>query len=157
MKTVKERRQAEILRIIQAHDIETQDQLLEELRTRGVQSTQATISRDIKELHLVKELTGQSTGTYRYAVSARKTSLNIAGRLQNIFKESVVSFDAAQNIVVIKTMPGLASAACSALDGMKITDMVGSLAGDDTGILIMRTSQAAEDLCSEIHNMLDQQ
>ena len=76
---MKARRQAEILSIIQEYDIETQDQLLEKLRDRGMKSTQATISRDIKELHLVKELTGHST--YKYAVSERKTSLNVAGRL----------------------------------------------------------------------------
>ena len=150
---MKARRQAEILNIIQEHDIETQEQLLEALAESGFQSTQATISRDIKELHLVKELTGQSS--YRYAVSQRKTSLNAAGRLNNIFRESVTSFDCAQNIVVLKTMPGLASAACSALDGMHLPNMVGSLAGDDTSILIMRTTQDAEDLCEEIKKMLD--
>ena len=89
-------------------DVETQDQLLAELKLRGVTSTQATISRDIKELHLVKELT--SYGTYKYVVSGRRASLNFAGRLRTIFKEGVTSFDRAQNIVVIKTMPGLASA-----------------------------------------------
>ncbi len=150
---MKSRRQAEILKIIQENDIETQDQLLEELRSRGTKSTQATISRDIKELHLVKELTGQST--YRYAVSERKTSLNMANRLHNIFKESVTSFEAAQNIVVIKTMPGLANAAGAALDGMQIPDVAGSLAGDDTVLLIMRTNQAAETFCQEIQKMLD--
>lgn len=146
-------RQTEILHIIQENDIETQDQLLEELEARGLKSTQATISRDIKELHLVKELTAH--GAYRYAVSERKTSLNIANRLHTIFKESVTTFEAAQNIVVIKTMPGLASAACSALDGMKLPDMVGSLAGDDTALLIMRSSETAENLCEEIKRMLD--
>lgn len=149
---MKSKRQQEILRIIGEKDIETQDQLLSELRVRGVQSTQATISRDIKELHLVKELTGY--GVYKYAVSERKTSLNFAGRLRTIFKEGVTSFDLAQNIVVIKTMPGLASAACAALDGMDIPDMVGSLAGDDTAVLIMRTNEAAVAFCDEIHKML---
>lgn len=150
---MKTRRQAEILHIISDKDIETQDQLLEELEDRGLRSTQATISRDIKELHLIKELTAK--GAYRYAVSERKTSLNIASRLHTIFKESVTNFEAAQNIVVIKTMPGLASAACSALDGMKLTEMVGSLAGDDTALLIMRTTEAAVMLCDEIQRMLD--
>ena len=150
---MKARRQAEILSIIQENDIETQDQLLDQLRTRGMKSTQATISRDIKELHLVKELSGQSA--YRYAVSERKTSLNTATRLHNIFKESVVSFEAAQNIVVIKTMSGLANGACAAIDGMNISDLVGSLAGDDTALLIMRDSHAAESLCLEIQRMLE--
>ena len=149
---MKAKRQQEILRIIGELDIDTQDQLLTELKARGLQSTQATISRDIKELHLVKELTGY--GTYRYAVSERRASINIAGRLRTIFKEGVTSFDVAQNIVVLKTMPGLASAACAAIDGMDIENLVGSLAGDDTAILIMRTNEDAAQFCSEIHTML---
>ena len=149
---MKAKRQQEILRIIEEQDIDTQDQLLTELKARVVQSTQATISRDIKELHLIKELT--SYGAYRYAVSERKASLNFAGRLRTIFKEGVTSFDVAQNIVVLKTMPGLASAACAAIDGMDIANLVGSLAGDDTAILIMRTNEDAAEFCNEIHSML---
>ena len=149
---MKSKRQAEILRIIEEVDVETQDQLLSELKARGVTSTQATISRDIKELHLVKELT--SYGTYRYAVSGHKNAVNFAGRLRTIFKEGVTSFDRAQNIVVLKTMPGLASAACAAIDGMEIAGLVGSLAGDDTAILIMRDNEKAESFCDEIHKML---
>lgn len=149
---MKSKRQQEILRIIEDRDVETQDQLLSELKSRGMQATQATISRDIKELHLVKELTGY--GTYKYAVSERKASLNHAGRLRTIFKEGVTSFDLAQNIVVLRTMPGLASAACAAIDGMEIANLVGSLAGDDTAILIMRTNEAAQEFCNEIHKML---
>ena len=149
---MKRARQAEILNVIHMMDVETQEQLLSLLQERGFSGTQATISRDIKELHLVKELTGY--GTYKYAVSERKTSLNFAGRLRTIFKEGVISFDLAQNIVVLKTMPGLASAACSALDGMDIPGMVGSLAGDDTGILIMRDNAAAQKFSSEVHKLL---
>ena len=147
---MKGKRQQEILRIIEEQDIDTQDQLLAELRARGLQSTQATISRDIKELHLIKELTGY--GTYRYAVSERKASLNVASRLRTIFKEGVISFDLAQNIIVLKTMPGVASAA--AIDGMEITGLVGSLAGDDTAMLVMRTNEDAQEFCNEIHTML---
>ena len=146
-------RQAEILKIIAQTDVETQEQLLDELRRRGFSATQATISRDIKQLHLVKELAG--TGRYRYNQSERKHSMDFAGRRRTIFKESVTSFDVAQNIVVINTMPGLASAACSALDSMDIDQMVGTLAGDDTAILIMRTNDAAAEFCSEIHTMLN--
>ena len=79
----------------------------------------------------------------------------IAGRLQNIFKEGVTSCDVAQNIVVVKTMPGLAPAAGAALDGMELDGLVGSLAGDDTVILIMRTNQVAEGLAREIESMLE--
>ena len=142
-------RQSEILNIVQTKDVETQEQLLEELRARGFTTTQATISRDIKELRLVKELTG--SGGYRYALSERKATSD--ARLRNIFKEGVVSVDVAQNIVVVRTMPGLASAACSALDAMEIDGMVGSLAGDDTGILIMRDNTFAQQFSSEVHKL----
>ena len=81
---MKNRRQEEILRIVTEMDVETQDQLLEQLKARGITSTQATISRDIKELHLIKELT--KYGAYKYVVSERKTSLNFAGRLLTIFR-----------------------------------------------------------------------
>ena len=89
------------------------EQLLERLQERGIRSTQATISRDIKELHLIKEPVGH--GVYKYAVSGNRTRLNFAEKLRTIFRESITSIDSAQNIVVIKTMPGLASAACAAL------------------------------------------
>ena len=132
--------------------METQEQLLAELKERGFSATQATISRDIKELRLVKELTGQ--GTYRYTQSDRRASAGTDIRLRNIFKEGVVSVDVAQNIVVVRTMPGLASAACSALDSMDIPGMVGSLAGDDTGILIMRDNASAQQFSGEVHKLL---
>lgn len=149
---MKNARQTEILNIIQTTQVETQEQLLDELRARGFNATQATISRDIKELRLVKELTGQ--GGYRYVLTERKSQGGLDTRLRNIFKEGVTSVDVAQNIVVVKTMPGLASAACSALDGMEIPGMVGSLAGDDTGILIMRDNAAAQQFSSEVHKLL---
>lgn len=145
-------RQSEILDIVRSKDIDTQEQLLEELKARGFTTTQATISRDIKELRLVKELTG--SGGYRYALSERKTASTSDTRLRNIFKEGVVSVDVAQNIVVVRTMPGLASAACSALDNMEIEGVVGTLAGDDTGILIMRDNSLAQQFSSEVHKLL---
>ena len=151
---MKSKRQAEILRLVGSMEIETQEQMLENLKACGIRATQATISRDIKELHLVKQPTG--SGAYKYVVSTAKPAHhNFAGRLRNIFKEGVTSFDMAQNIVVVKTMPGLAPAAGAALDGMEIDGLVGSLAGDDTVILIMRNNQMAADLCGEMESMLD--
>ena len=105
---MKRARQAEILNVIRMMDVETQEQLLAELKLRGFTTTQATISRDIKELHLVKEQTRD--GTYRYAASLHRTAVNLTERLRTIFREAVTSFDLAQNLVVIKTMPGLAPA-----------------------------------------------
>ena len=149
---MKNARQAEILNIIQSSDVETQEQLLLHLKERGFNTTQATISRDIKELRLVKELTGN--GGYRYAASGRRNNTGVEARLRNIFKEGFTSVDVAQNIIVLKTMPGLASAVCSALDGMEIAGMVGTIAGDDTGLIIMRDNASAQNFSSEIHNLL---
>lgn len=150
---MKSRRQEEILGIIAAQEIETQEQLLDHLRERGIVTTQATVSRDIKQLHLVKELT--AGGIYKYAVSQRKAALGAAGRLRTIFRESVTSFDIAQNLVILKTMSGLANAAAAAIDSMEIPDLVGSLAGDDTVLLIMRNNETAQDFCQEIREMLE--
>ena len=149
---MKNQRQEQLLQIIAEETVETQEQLLERLQERGIRSTQATISRDIKELHLIKEPVGQ--GRYRYAVSAHRTKLNFADRLRTIFREGVLSVDYAQNLVVIKTMPGLASAACAALDDMGVAYMVGSLAGDDTAFLVMRDTESAASFCEEIKEML---
>ena len=133
---MKNDRQSMILEIISQENIETQEQLLTRLQERGINSTQATISRDIKQMHLIKEPAGH--GVYKYAVSGNRTRLNFAEKLQTIFRESITSIAYAQNIVVLKTMPGLASAAAAALDSMDIAYMVGSLAGDDTAFLLMR-------------------
>ena len=149
---MKSQRQAKIMEIISTQNVETQEQLLDALREAGFHSTQATISRDIKELHLIKEPAGQ--GRYRYAVSSHRTKLNFADRLRTIFRESLMSVDCAMNIVVIKTMPGLAHGAASALDSMTITDMVGSLAGDDTVMIVMRDTESAAALVVEIREML---
>ena len=149
---MKNNRQAMILEIIAQASVETQEQLLAKLQERGINSTQATISRDIKQMHLIKQPAGQ--GVYKYAVSDNRNRLNFAEKLRTIFRESITSIDYAQNIVVIKTMPGLASAACSALDNMDLTYMVGSLAGDDTAFLLMKDTEAAETFCEEIKEML---
>ena len=149
---MKNDRQAMILEIIAQENIETQEQLLTRLQARGFRCTQATISRDIKQLHLIKEPVGQ--GVYKYAVSGNRTTLNVAAKLRTIFRECIVSIDYAQNIVVVKTMPGLANGACSALDNMDMSDIVGSLAGDDTAFLVMRNTEAAELLCQEMKDML---
>ena len=149
---MKNERQNKILEIIQKEDIDTQEMLLERLERMGITCTQATISRDIKQLHLIKEPVGR--GKYRYAISIHRNSLNVADKLRTIFRESITSIDYAENIVVIKTMAGLASAAAAAIDGMHITYMVGSLAGDDTALLVMRDKESAAVFAEEITDML---
>lgn len=149
---MKSARQQAILSIIANREIETQEQLLDELKARGIDATQATISRDIKQLRLVKELSAH--GIYKYTVARQQASSDVEARLRTVFRESVTSFDTAQNIVVLKTLPGLANAAAAALDNMNLPDMVGTLAGDDTVILIMRTNSAAQYFCDEAHTLL---
>ncbi len=150
---MKSQRQTKILEIIASKDIETQEQLLNELREAGFRSTQATISRDIKELRILKDLTAM--GTYRYTIGSKEATGAFSTRLNTIFKESVISYDYAQNIVVIKTLPTLAPAAGRAIDAMNMSVVVGTLAGDDTLLIIMRDVQAAIGFCIEIKKLLD--
>ena len=149
---MKSARQEKILEIIALKDVETQGQLIDELQARGVKSTQATLSRDIKELRLVKELT--SAGQYRYVAASRDELTDYDIRLKKIFRESVTSYAVAQNLLVIKTMPGLASAACAALDVMDIEGLVGTLAGDDTAFIAMIDNEAAMNFELEIEKLL---
>lgn len=144
-------RQSVIMEIINERDIETQNQLMAALAERGVKSTQATLSRDIRDMRLVKELGPK--GTYRYVAAVKQDTPDLDQRLKKIFKESVVSYDLAQNILVIKTLPGLANGACSALDGMEIDGLVGTLAGDDTAFLAMKDNTSAINLYKEIDQL----
>lgn len=149
---MKSQRQAKIMEIISTTNIETQDQLLAALLDAGFTSTQATISRDIKELRIVKELT--SFGTYRYTTAAREMPHSFSNRLNTIFRECVTSFDYAQNIIVIHTLPGLANAAASALDAMNMSVVLGTIAGDDTVFIVMRDNNSAAAFCGEIKGLL---
>lgn len=150
---MKTQRQAKIMEIITTRNVETQEQLLDALEEAGYRSTQATISRDIKELRIVKELT--SFGTYRYTVSSNEMGGSFSNRLNTIFRECITGFDYAQNMVVIRTMPGLASAAASAIDTMNMSVVLGTLAGDDTVFVVMRDSNAAAAFCGEIKSLLN--
>lgn len=150
---MKSQRQAKIMEIISTQNVETQEQLLEALREAGFYSTQATISRDIKELRIVKELT--SLGTYRYTTTQGEVTGTFSSRMNTIFRECVTGFDYAQNMVVIHTLPGLASAAGSAIDAMSMSIILGTIAGDDTVFVVMRDSNAAAAFCGEIKNLLN--
>ena len=141
------------MEIVTSRDVETQEQLLEALHEAGFYSTQATVSRDIKELRIVKELT--KFGTYRYTTPARDMGTSFSSRLNNIFRECITSYDYAQNIVVVHTIPGLGAAAAAAVDSMKMSIVLGSIAGDDTVMIVMRDTNAAAAFCSEIKKLLN--
>lgn len=149
---MKSLRQEKIVEIITKRNIETQNQLMTALLAEGIKSTQATLSRDIRDLHLVKELSGD--GVYRYVLGSKEGVADFDQRLKKIFKESILDYALAQNIIVIKTLPGLANAACSALDNMEIYNLVGSIAGDDTAFLAMKDNASAEHFLKEIHSLL---
>ena len=149
---MKSQRQAKIMEIISTINVETQEQLLAQLQEAGFTSTQATISRDIKELRIVKELT--SFGTYRYTTAARELPATFSARLNTIFRECVTGFDYAVNIIVIHTLPGLANAAASALDAMNLSVILGTIAGDDTVLVVMRDQNAAAAFCGEIKSLM---
>ena len=150
---MKSQRQAKILEIISTRNMETQEQLLAALQKEGFRGTQATISRDIKELRIVKELT--NLGTYRYTTPSNEMTGTFSNRMNTIFRECVVGYDYAQNIIVIRTLPGLASAAGSAIDAMNLSLVVGTLAGDDTVMVVMRDNNAAAAFCGEIKNLVN--
>lgn len=150
MKT-KQSRQGLILDIISENTVETQEQLIERLAQAGYPVTQATISRDIRELRLTKVACG--FGVYKYVVSAPESHSHSAKYL-NILKETVTAIDHAGNIVVVKTYSGMAQAAAAALDSMGWTEIIGSIAGDDTVMLVLRSVEASRAFSSELSGLL---
>ena len=150
MKT-KQNRQELILDISEKNTVETQEQLIEKLGEEGYAVTQATISRDIRELRLTKISCG--FGVYKYVVSNQESHSHSAKYL-NILKETVTSIDHAGNIVVVKTYAGMAQAAAAALDSMGWTEIIGSIAGDDTIMLVVRSADAARAFSIELSGLL---
>ncbi len=137
---MKNSRHTRILEIIAENVIETQDDLLEKLHESGYPVTQATVSRDIKQLGLVK--TATKNGGYRYAVAKNEGTGN-ESKLKNIMRETILSAENAENIVVIKTYSGMANAAAAAVDALSGDSVVGSIAGDDTIFIVVRSDEDA--------------
>lgn len=144
-------RHAKILQIIKEKDIETQEQLAEELRNRNIDVTQATVSRDIKELRLVKVLS--PSGVYKYAY-LDKTDSGISEKLFRVFSESVISIDHANNLIVIKTVVGGAQAAASVVDTLDWNEIVGCIAGDDTILVVVRNEGVVEDVIKRFSEIM---
>ena len=143
--SMKKRRQAKIIELISQNDIETQEELQDMLNSFGFEVTQATISRDIKELRLVKDLSPKG----RYVYSTGKKSVG------GIFNETIISFDYALNTVVIKCFPGMANAVCAAIDSMNLNEILGSIAGDDTIFILCRSEETAALFTNKLRTMLD--
>lgn len=149
---MKFRRQAKIIELIDKCEIETQEELTTKLLDAGFETTQATVSRDIKELRLVKSTT--ANGVSKYAVASSSSDASFSVRLKKIFKESVIKIDVAQNIVVVKTLSGLGSAAAASIDALRSDEIVGSLAGDDTVFIAMKDNESAEIFANTTKKML---
>lgn len=139
-------RQSKILELISRKEIETQEELADGLKNMGIDVTQATISRDIKELRLVKIMA--KSGKYKYATIGQSQE-GITDRLNKIFENSVVSIDNAMNIIIIKTIPGAAQICASAIDYMGVDDIVGTLAGDDTVFVAARDLEVVNTVLEE--------
>jgi len=148
MKTV---RQVTILDIIEKNDIETQEELADALRLRGIQVTQATVSRDIKELRLLKVLT--PNGTYKYA-TADKAENGLIERFIRMLGESVLSVAASANMIVIKTLSGSAAVAAEALDSFHWPEVLGTIAGDNTIFMVIRTLDEVPVVVNRIQDMM---
>lgn len=150
---MKYNRHARILELIEKYPIETQEELAGKLREHGMNVTQATVSRDIRELKLIKVM--DDDGYYRYApVSGKESTIN--DRLLTIFSESFTGIDYAGNIVVIKTLPGMAQGSASALDALKWSEIVGTIAGDDTIMVVCRTDENAQELVNKLNKLTRQ-
>lgn len=149
---MKSKRHAKILEIINQYDIETQEELLVKLHEAGFRITQATVSRDIKELLLVK--VQSETGGYKYSASAARDSVDMSFKFHAVFIESVLSIDFAENIVVVRCFTGMANAACAALDSIQWKGIVGTIAGDDTFLCIMRDKNSAIDLVKQLKQLI---
>ncbi|MBE6037846.1 MAG: arginine repressor [Anaerofustis stercorihominis] len=144
-------RHAKILQIIEDNIVETQDDLAELLRDAGFNVTQATVSRDIRELKLIKVMT--DGGRYKYA-SYSTESTGFDSRVVTIFREAVLTIDYAGNFVCLHTITGMASAAAVAIDTIKNQDIVGCVAGDDTIFILMRSEEKAKNIVKYFKNML---
>ena len=148
---MKRKRHALILELIQQYEFTTQDELLAKLRENGFEVTQATVSRDIKELRLVKAMS--PSGQYRYMAGAAQGDEYLA-KFYTIFSGSVISVDYAGNTCVVKCYAGMAQAACAAIDAMHFEGIVGTLAGDDTIFVLCRTPELTQQLKSSLDKML---
>ena len=148
---MKTRRQAKILELIQRNDVETQEELSAYLVREGFQVTQATVSRDIRELKLTK--IAMDNGKQKYAVITDADS-GMMEKYARVLREGFISMDLAKNIVVIKTVSGMAGAVCAAIDAMKFQEMVGSIAGDDTIICIIRDDEEAVKIMKKLRTIV---
>lgn len=147
------RRQSKIIEIVQNNEIDTQTTLLKLLEQEGFKGAQATISRDIRELKLTKATLPNGKQKYTYLVSDEE--VYSFEKRHRIFRDAVIDIDFAQNIVVIKTLAGMGNAVGASLDSMKNTEVIGTLAGDDTLLCVLKTEENSIEFIKKIKNIID--
>jgi transcriptional regulator of arginine metabolism len=145
-------RQSKILELISTKEIETQEELARELKNANFEITQATISRDIKELGLTKILS--SSGKYKYAILGGEQQI-ISNKYITIFKESVISVKSALNLAVVKTIKGMGASVCSFIDKLNLTELMGATYGDDTVLLIFPSTTFASEAVLTLNQLMD--
>ncbi|MBQ2113847.1 MAG: arginine repressor [Selenomonadales bacterium] len=145
-------RHAKIKEIVEQNIIETQEDLAEESRKQGIEITQATVSRDIKELMLSKVPSGD--GRYRYAFPMEKNVMFSQSRMARMFQDSVTGFDFSENIIIIKTLPGTAQAVASTIDHVKWPRIIGTVAGDDNIIVVVKPTEAVPEVLSKLEALV---
>ncbi|MFV0498126.1 MAG: arginine repressor [Candidatus Fimivivens sp.] len=150
---MKASRHTKVLELISNEAIDTQEGLLEHLKDCGFDVTQATVSRDIRELGIHK--VRSENGRYRYVSMRLKQGANMSGKFAMIFSESVKSIDYAQNIVVIKCFTGMANAACATFDAAEFSDVVGTLSGDDTFMVVARSVESAAQITERLKRLIN--
>ena len=148
---MKSSRQNKIVEIIRKYHVETQEELADTLRQRGFQVTQATVSRDIREMKLTKIATEK--GRQKYAVISSHDS-EVTERMTRVFKEAVVKMDYAQNILVVKTLGGMGMAVAVALDNMQNPEILGTIAGDDTVFCVVRNHNQAAVIIEKLYRII---
>ncbi len=148
---MKKNRHEKIIEIVERYDVETQDELIEHLRRTGYDVTQATVSRDIRELKLTKVMSDK--GSYRYQLPKSNESLGNF-KFNHALAESIISVDCAMHTVVVKTFPGMAQAVAVGIDSLKLPVILGCVAGDDTIVIIARNPEAAADLNGRIKEII---
>lgn len=149
---MKASRHARIKEIIDHQAVETQEELAEALRRKGIEVTQATVSRDIKELMLIKIPTGE--GRYRYAFPPEQNIVFSQSRLEKAFQDSVIGIDHSLNIIVIRTVPGLAQAVAYAVDSTKWPEIIGTVGGDDTILVVVKPPEAVGDVLAKFRALV---
>jgi transcriptional regulator of arginine metabolism len=145
-------RHAKIIEIINSKEIETQEELADELKSCGMDVTQATVSRDIKELKLIKVLS--NSGKYKYVAITPEQNF-LSNKLVNIFSHTVLFVENIENFVIVKTISGSASAAAEAIDSLSFDEIAGTIAGDNTIFIIVRTKEKADELVGKIRKLLN--